>query len=161
MVVVEEYHHHIFIIKFFLKAHKSHPQKYSLLTGLQEAPKVLGTCLKITVTIIKKNPLASLCFIGAPTLEEAERAKNHIKAPTKRFNMYTKVVARLFSPNDFLHVEDANNSAYAIITMRNGNPHKILGLIKKMFDDYYLLASTEPTPTDNDTINVSEQFQAR
>lgn len=161
MVVVEEYPHHIFILKFYLKEHKSHPDKYSILTDLHEASWVLGTCLRIAVAIIRKNPLASLGFIGAPTLEEIKNIVPSDKTPTKRFNIYTKLVARLFSPNDFLHVEDAPNSAYACITLKNGNPHQIRNLIGKMFHEHYILQSQPVEIEESDTVNISEQFQAR
>lgn len=155
MVVVEEYHHHIFIIKFFLKAHQTHPLKYSLLTSYHESTRIFATCIKIAVQILKKNPLASLGFIGAATEEEEKAHKEALKdspkakkSPTKRFNVYTGIVARLFSPDQFLHVEDTPNSAYAIINLKNNSPQRLKATIEDMFHKHYILASAPQQQVD-------------
>ncbi len=156
IVMVEQYHHDIFIIKFYLKAHRNSDFKYNFLTGFHEPSRILGTCLQIAISILKANPKASLGFIGAATIDEikakleTDKARKDAKdqgqefiespkKPTKRFSVYIGVAANFFSPEKFLHVEDQKNNAYAIINKNNENPFRLKAEIEKMFHKHYVL----------------------
>lgn len=64
-VWVEVYEHDMYAIKFHLKAHRDSHDKYSLMTGLNEARPVINTCIAIMQEIAQLNPHASFGFIGA------------------------------------------------------------------------------------------------
>lgn len=78
IVNVERYDNEIYIIKFHLKNHSNSDNKYSILSGLHDMPRILATCIKIMLDIYDKNPYASFGFIGANSLGETQNN-------TKRF----------------------------------------------------------------------------
>ena len=62
-VWVEVYDYDFYAVKFHLKAHRDSKNKYSLMTGLNEARPVINTCIAIMQEIGNKNPNSSFGFI--------------------------------------------------------------------------------------------------
>ncbi len=126
-VHVEEYPMDVFAIKFHLQAHSNSPNKYKLLTGNSQAPRIIRTCIEIFLALFKKNNESSLCFIGTNSFAED-------KAETKRFRIYKRVMQNFFSPQLFEHRYFANKSLYLMLNNRKNMEELnkvIAGIIKK------------------------------
>jgi len=108
IVRVEEYPHHFFGVKFYLKADSNNPHKYNRLSGLNEPRSVINTCIAIMLDIEKQNPRASFGFIGANI--EGEGLAN-----TKRFRVYRRILTTYFSEEAFFHYQVIEQSAYAMV----------------------------------------------
>jgi len=130
IVNVEEYKYDVYIIKFHLKAHSDSNNKYSLLTNLNNATKVISTCIKIMLSFYEKNQIASFGFIGANLLTESI-------SNTKRFRIYKKIMENLFSPVRFHHYNIPSKSAYLLLNKSNSEP-KLLNKIEQMFNHFYV-----------------------
>lgn len=107
-VWVEVYEHDMYAVKFHLKAHRDSKEKYSLMTGLNEARPVINTCMAIMQEIANVNPHASFGFIGANMQDESEYL-------TKRFRVYCRMMATCFTEDVFEHYQIAQKSAYIMI----------------------------------------------
>jgi hypothetical protein len=107
-VWVEVYDDDFYAVKFHLKAHRYSADKYNLMTGLNEARPVINTCITIMCEIGKKNPHASFGFIGANMHDESTYS-------TKRFRIYSTMMATYFAKNVFSHYVLIDKSAYLLI----------------------------------------------
>lgn len=133
-VWVEVYDSDFYAIKFHLKAHRDSPNKYSLLTGLNEARPVINTCIAIMLEIANVNERASFGFIGASMSTESE-------SNTKRFRLYRKFMATYFSEANFVHFFNICKSSYVMIRRseieRNPNLLDELDVKFKMLYPYF------------------------
>ena len=107
-VWVEVYERNLYAVKFHLKAHRQSPDKYSLMTGLNEARPVIHTCIAIMQEISEKDKRASFGFIGA-------NMKDETVGYTKRFKVYSRMMATYFSEEVFEHFLLVSKSAYLLI----------------------------------------------
>ncbi len=107
-VWIEVYEHDFYAIKFHLKAHRYSERKYSLMTGFNEARPVINTCIAIMLEISKRNPHASFGFIGANMEDESTYI-------TKRFRIYSTLMATYFNAQIFKHLTVLEKSAYMLI----------------------------------------------
>jgi hypothetical protein len=125
-VWVEVYEHDLYAVKFHLKAHRNSPNKYSIMTGLNEARPVINTCIKIMQEVSQMNGLASFGFIGANALNETE-------VNTKRFRVYRRFMATYFSEEIFEHYFNIRKSAYLLLrkSVLFGNPNMLADLNEK------------------------------
>lgn len=105
---VEVYEKNFYAIKFHLKTHRDSPNKYSLLTGLNEARPVINTCVAIMLEIANRDNRSSFGFIGANMVGETE-------VNTKRFRVYKKFMATYFSEALFIHLFNVKKSSYVLI----------------------------------------------
>lgn len=116
-VEVEEYLGSVFMVKFFLKAHRNSPLRYNLMTNLGAAQKVIYTVIHIMLRIFNElhaqNP--SFAFMGSNTKYGDER-EDEQKANTKRFRSYKKIVSIFFGQETFEYIKDENAS---ILIMKN------------------------------------------
>lgn len=110
-VHVEEYPMDIYALKFFLQAHSHSPNKYQLLTGYSQAPRIIRTCIEIFLSLFDQNKESSLCFMGTNALLE-EKSEN------KRFRIYKKVMENFFSPQYFEHRSFGRQSLYFMLNNR-------------------------------------------
>jgi len=108
IVRVEEYPHHFFGVKFYLKSDSNNPHKYNRLSGLNEPRAVINTCIAIMFDVEKNNPQASFGFIGANITGEGF-------ANTKRFRVYRRILTTYFSEDIFYHYQVIEQSAYALV----------------------------------------------
>ena len=107
-VWVEVYEHDFYAIKFHLKAHRHSPDKYNLMTGLNEARPVINTCIAIMQEISYINPHSSFGFIGANMQDESD-------INTKRFRVYRRFMATYFTEQIFGHYFNIHKSTYLLI----------------------------------------------
>lgn len=120
IVRVEEYEYHVYAIKFYQKSHSNSPHKYRLLTNTNEPRRIINTCIKIMLSLYNKDTYASFGFIGANGLDESERC-------TKRYRVYSRIIATYISSTIFTHKENKDKSAYMLInnSFLKEHPHLI------------------------------------
>jgi hypothetical protein len=136
LVEVEVYSYNIYIIKYYLKKHKSNPLRYNLLTNENRCSKIISTCIRILLSIHGKDPVASFGFLGAHIVNRQigyEEPKN----VTKRFRVYRRAMIALFGNQTFTHHLDLEHSTYLMISNKNASVDTIREKAKKMFDDLF------------------------
>ncbi len=138
LVEVDEFEDfNLFFIKFYLKNHRLSKKRFSLHSGLNEAPHCIATCLKIMLEFYEKNPYRSFGFIGAASESEA---KNN----TKRFQLYSRVMAARFSDIHFQHYQHKPSSVYLLLNRDYLENHPNLQQeITEYFTKNYLLILNE------------------
>lgn len=117
IVNVEEFLHHVFVLKFHTKSLRNSKNKYNILTNEKDARRVIYTCIEIGNSIYKNNEKASFGFIGSPIPKEKERENELFK--TKRFIVYRKFAAFFFSPDNFIHSENQDLSSYLLFNKKH------------------------------------------
>ena len=132
LVEVEEYQYSVYAIKFYLRNHKNNRSRFEVLTGEQDAFRILSTCLKIiTDTLpLKEEPYASFGFMGAPLTKEGGEANN------KRFRVYRQIMQNRFSPQSFVHIANSEKNTYVLVNKAN-REHNLIEKIDTMFSQYY------------------------
>lgn len=120
IVRVEEYENNIYAVKFYQKNHSLSPNKYRIMTNTNEPRRIINTCINIMLTIYEKNKKASFGFIGANGFNEDISC-------TKRYRVYSRIIATYFSNEYFYHKENIEKSAYMLINKitLNENPNLI------------------------------------
>jgi len=129
-VWVEVYEDDFYALKFHLKAHRNSPNKYSLMTGLNEARAVINTCIAVMLEIASVNERASFGFIGASMETESE-------VNTKRFRVYKRFMATYFSEDAFVHLFNIRKSSYVLI--RKSELARKPGLISELDEKFMRL----------------------
>lgn len=109
IVRVEEYEYNIYAVKFYQKSHSLSKNKYRLMTNTFEPRRIINTCINIMLSIYDKNAHASFGFVGANSIDEEESYR------TKRYRVYSRLVATYFSNKYFFHKENIEKSAYMLI----------------------------------------------
>ena len=137
IVIAEQFNYMVYAIKFYLQEHKSCEHRFSRLTDEYECSRIIATVGKIMVDIHRKDPFASFVFVGSPI--EKEQQKN-----TKRFRVYSKIVANLVAPVNFEHKTSRNHSAYLMLNRNNQEPN-LLPKIEEMFKPIYQYELTHPS----------------
>lgn len=138
---VEEYQHHLYVIKFYLKKdrHARDPdQRFQRQTnrGAAEALRVIHTCLHVMLAFIARDPLASCGFIGSPKPDEDKRL-------TQRFRIYTQLMKTYFPDEDWQHRSFPAESAYLLLNRRAlAHTPDLLVKAGAMFDALYLMPDT-------------------
>jgi hypothetical protein len=102
LVYVEEYPFKLLGVKFFLKKHKLSPNKYKLLSGHQDVGGVVNTCIQIMLDFYRKDDEYSFGFIGVNLVNES--------GTSKRFRIYSLLMANKFSPVNFIHSTNLENN---------------------------------------------------
>lgn len=136
LVEVEVYVNDIYIIKYYLKKHKTNPLRYNLLTNEHRCSKIISTCIRILLQIYSNNPKATFGFLGAHIVKK-EKRYTEPKSITKRFRVYRTAVVALFGPETFTHYRDFEHSTYLMISNSHPSVEPIKEMAKKMFDDIY------------------------
>lgn len=111
IVMIEEYEYKIYAVKFYLKSNSNSEKKYSLLTNTNEPRRIIYTCINIMISIYEKDKSASFGFIGANS--EGENV-----CCTKRYRIYSRLIATYFSDKYFVHKENKEKSAYMLINRK-------------------------------------------
>jgi hypothetical protein len=121
---------------FHFKSRKNHTylvyiDEFQLMTQNGEAASLITTCIAIMWEFYKANPYRSFGFIGMNSEGEATNT-------TKRFKLYSKVMARKFNPKEFKHLVYPKKSAYLMLNVHAAetNP-KLLESIETFFDKHY------------------------
>lgn len=124
IVRVEKYMYNIYAVKFYPKKYKDSKNKYRIATNTFEPRRIINTCINIMLSIYKEDTMASFGFIGANGLNE-----NSTNC-TKRYRVYSKIMATYFSSERFYHKENKEKSAYMLINKKS--LHKDENLISKI-----------------------------
>ena len=135
IVIVLHFELDIYIIKFYLKAHRLSPNKFKLLTKLNNVTRILVTCIEILVSIYQKHPNASFGFIG-------ERGEYETDEITKRFSLYRRLVINTFSEKLFLHRQYEEENAYIMFSKNNTTPNLIYKVEKLFTTNYHLVTNS-------------------
>lgn len=113
-IKVNRYQMDIFMIKFYSKLHENHPFKYNYLLGRFKASRVLATCYEvIRVFFIPRFEFGCFGFIGAQSLYQ--NGSMELMQNTKRFKLYSYMVADFHGLETFDHYSDPNYSSYLIV----------------------------------------------
>lgn len=131
IVRVEEYKYHVYAVKFYQKSHSLSKDKYRIMTNTNEPRRIINTCINIMLSIYQSNPKASFGFIGANGFDEEICC-------TKRYRVYSRIIATYFSDKHFYHKENIDKSAYMLInnTALAENPN-LIGQIEYFFTEQY------------------------
>lgn len=108
IVRVEEYEYNIYAVKFYQKNHSLSKDKYRIMTNTNEPRRIINTCINIMLTIYQNNKKASFGFVGANGFDEDVSC-------TKRYRVYSRIIATYFSDEYFYHKENIDKSAYMLI----------------------------------------------
>lgn len=119
IIRVEEYEHLVFGVKFHLKDHRDSAKRYNLLTGLDDAPRVLSTVIHAMNFFKEKHPMASFVFFGAEL--EGESTAN-----TKRFRIYMPIMKNFFGSDLYDHRLLLKESFYAMINIEHRDQNDAL-----------------------------------
>ena len=130
-VQVEQYRHHVYVLKYYPLSHKSSPNKFRVLTNDGDAFRILTTCFQIFLDIYRRDPLASAGFIGEALVGEDE-------ANTKRFRVYMQSVLTFADPAHFAHHPAPEASAYFLENKANPEPN-LKQQVERMFQELYIL----------------------
>lgn len=135
---VEQFQHHIYVIKFYPLAIKNSPNKYKILTGDGNAGYIITTCVRIFLDIYNRDPLALAGFIGEASIGEEEEN-------TKRFKVYIKAVGTFIGTDKFKHHANVNASSYFLESLTNPEPN-LKEAAEEMFNKFYVLPKAlQPT----------------
>lgn len=131
IVRVEEYEHNIYAVKFYQKSHSLSKNKYRIMTNTNEPRRIINTCINIMLTIYEKNKKASFGFVGANGFNEDISC-------TKRYRVYSRIIATYFSNKYFYHKENIEKSAYMLINnlALDDNPD-LIKQIETFFSEQY------------------------
>jgi hypothetical protein len=135
---VERYEYHVYVVKFYLKKHRAtrDPDKrfqHQTNRGAAEALRVIHTCIRVMLYVIKRDPLASVGFIGTPKPGEK-------KANTQRYRIYTQMMTSYFAKEAWHHEDFGGESAYLLLNRRAlAQDPDLLRHAAAMFDALYLM----------------------
>lgn len=129
-VWVEVYESNFYAVKFHLKANRNSPNKYSLMTGLNEARSIIKTCIAIMQDIANENPHSSFGFIGA-------NMQNESVYYTKRFRVYSRIMSTYFGSEVFEHFMILKKSTYLMVRKSELKLHP--NLMEKLNTNFKLL----------------------
>lgn len=120
LVEVEHYRSDVFVIKYFLKKHKSNKKRFNLLSHEFKCSRIVATCIILVMSILKKHPNASFGFLGAHTIDLSNKYEEK-KFNTRRFRIYKYAIEELIGTENFSHYMDVTNSTYLIVNNKVGN----------------------------------------
>lgn len=131
IVRVEEYKYNIYAVKFYQKSHALSKDKYRMMTHTNEPRRIINTCINIMLSIYQADKRASFGFIGANSFNEGISC-------TKRYRVYSRIIATYFSDEYFYHKENVEKSAYMLVNniALKENP-SLVEQIESFFIDQY------------------------
>ena len=136
LVEVEEYHLGIHILKFYPKKNKAFARRFNTLTGEFKCSRIVGTCVRIMLAVLKKKPLCSFGFLGSHTINSTKKYMEK-KHNTKRFRIYKYAMESLVGTVHFSHSVNEMNSTYLMINNKLKSVSDIKDRADKMFMDLY------------------------
>ena len=132
IVRVEMYKYNIYAVKFYPKQFRHSKNKYRIATNTFEPRRIINTCINIMLSIYEENPMASFGFIGANGLNE-----NSTNC-TKRYRVYSRIMATYFSSERFYHKENKAKSAYMLINKKSlRQDENLISKIESFFMEQY------------------------
>ena len=114
LIECEEFDNHFIAIKYFQKCDrdKSVDIKFGRLTNLNEATRVIASCIEAMLYFVNISSQYSFGFIGSPSYDNE---KDKLIGNTKRFRIYSYLMTNCFSPVTYQHVVEPDRSTYMII----------------------------------------------
>lgn len=135
-VELERYHYDIFIIKFYRTKDSKNKNKFNIITNEHNCARIILTCIRILLSVLKDYPAANFGFVGANTIN-SESGYVESKRNTKRFRVYKTAMENLVGEQSFHHSMDEIHSTYLMVNNKNESPMDILEKAKKMFEKLY------------------------
>lgn len=131
IVLIEQYKYNVFAVKFYPKKWSNSKFKYQLLTNTNEPRKIINTCINVMLSIYEKYHDASFGFVGANKVGEELNE-------TKRYKVYSTIIATYFSNEYFYHKENKEKSVYLLINREMLAVHpSITNKIEHFFKEQY------------------------
>ena len=88
------------------------------------------------LSILRKHPIANLGFLGAHTIDLANRYEEK-KSNTRRFKIYKYAIEELIDTDFFIHFMDEQNSTYLIVNKKISYPDELSLIATDMFIDIH------------------------
>ena len=88
------------------------------------------------LSILKKNQTASFGFMGAHTINLAERFEEQ-RSNTKRFRIYKYAIEELIGTESFTHFMNEENSTYLLVNNKVESIDLLSANADNMFIDIY------------------------
>lgn len=111
LVHVEHYVNNIYVVKYCMAKHKNNSKRYNLLIRDYKCSRIVSTCVRIMLSVLKKDPKASFGFMGAHTINLSKEFEEN-RENTKRFRIYKYAIEDLIGEEQFTHYMDKTNSTY-------------------------------------------------
>lgn len=131
VVLLEQFIHNFYTIKFYPKIFADSPKKYNLLTNGGKVGSIINTCLNIMADRLKKDSLASFGFTGAPLDSEIGQY------PTKRYRIYMRIMENFFSPHNFYHYTNEPRNVYLLVNRKKEQPEELIQQLEQLFEQHY------------------------
>jgi hypothetical protein len=149
VVEAEQYHHHVYVLKYYPLSLKASPNRFKLLVNDGDAFRILTTCTRIFLDICRRDPFASAGFVGEALLGEG-------RAATKRFRVYLNMVTAFVGPTRFVHHPLPAISAYFLECRANPEPD-LKQQVEQMFQELYIvpvaMEAAKPNQLDNNSLS--------
>ena len=111
-IQIEEYGEQVQFIKFYPSKHVTNDKRFQLRTKSQpDTNRILATCLKLVVDLVKANPQHIFAFFGQ--WDETDVKKE--RGTTQRFNIYTSISFSYFPKELFHQVELERLNLYFLL----------------------------------------------
>lgn len=111
VVMMEKYHNNIYGVKFYLHSQRKDGNKFSKMTGDQEAPAIIRTVIDVMMRYVQEQSDSSFVIIGASGInEEVDKTKG-----SKRFQLYERVISQFVSEKHFVHASYPEHNVYLLI----------------------------------------------
>lgn len=107
-VIVEQYQEHTYAVKFYPRAWKNDPKRYSKLTGDGEPRTIVLTIIQIMLHYAREDSKSSFLFFGSASEGECE-------TNTKRFRFYSRIMREYFDNKIFVHKDNIDKSLYMML----------------------------------------------
>ena len=114
LVEAEQYINHIYIVQYYPAKYKKHTKKYMLLTHEFKCMPIIGTCIKIMLSILEKDKLATFSFIGANTYDPISDTEEGIDR-NQRWKVYKYAMEAKMGTEIFTHAMVPALSRYVMI----------------------------------------------
>ena len=131
---IHEYDYNVFALKFHLRQHKNHPNRYNLIVNENDFGRTLRTILDIAIDILGKQPSASFAFVGVHKIGNVEQKDTE---NNQRFRVYKQITENFFGEDTFLHGYSTKTNTYLLINKKNNNPIGIYELVVQMFAKHF------------------------
>lgn len=111
---------HLYCLKFFDKANINSKNKFSIRSNTFEPRTIFYTLYHIFLDVLRKDPEASLFFIGA------EDERDELGESTRRYRVYRRFVSSVISDRLFEHYRVNELSLYVLINKKTPDDHACL-----------------------------------
>lgn len=138
IVEIEHFTEQFIAVKFYCKAMRHSPCRYSLMTNDNEPRTIVYSCLEVVRQYLCKNPMLSFGFVAAEDIEGKKR-KDGVN---RRFSFYRMVMVQYFGTRAYFHFNDTSHRVYLMLSKRSiaegsFTIDDIVNLINQSFNDEF------------------------